>query len=146
MERPISRRGLLGIGGAVLFGLAGCTAAARSCGPGDRSISEITDPEAVGSRVSLRGTIGGTYRESASGRTWFNINDTSGTALVFPADDWRDQVASLTADQCVAVTGRVAETYEGEYTSCVDPGDSTCAFLSSDVKITDATWEPPNTG
>lgn len=140
MERSFTRREFIAFELAALAGLAGCTASASSCGPGEDSINSIRKDNRL-TDVHLKGTVIGTYEENESGRRWFNIGDTSGTALVFPAADWRDKVPNLDEDQCVNVAGRVTETYEGEYTTCVDPGDSTCSFLSTDIKVTEATWD-----
>lgn len=94
----------------------------------------------VGDTVEVRGLVSGVYQESTSGATWFILDDGSGSALVIPTEQWEEPVLELEEDECLLAAGRVAEIYGGEYTSCVDPADGTCAFLTQDLKIVDATW------
>lgn len=142
MAGSVTRRRFIALGLGVLSGLAGCTVTARSCGPGPDTIHRIRQENRL-TDVQLQGTVMGTYEETESGRQWFNLDDTSGTALVIPTDARVDDIAALERDQCVTVTGHVTEIYEGQYTTCVDPGDSTCSFLTTDIKLTDADWTIP---
>lgn len=138
--RRVSRRTFVVLGVSSLPALAGCTASARPCGAGDYSIRGIKNRELVGETVEVPGRVRDTFEQNSTGSTWFILDDASGTALVNPADPWVEKVPALAADRCVTVTGRVKEVYHGEYTSCVDPADGTCSFLTEDIRLDDATW------
>lgn len=138
--RTLSRRAFVGLGLFITPALAGCIASGRPCGSAEYSIRGIKNRELVGATVAVRGLVSGTYQESTSGATWFLLDDGSGSALVIPDEQWAESVLELKEDECLSVAGIVDEIYEGEYTSCVDPADGTCSFLTQDLKLVDATW------
>lgn len=138
--RTLPRRAFVGLGLTIAPALAGCIASGRPCGSAEYSIRGIKNRELVGDTVEVRGLVGGTYQETSSGATWFILDDGSGSALVIPNEQRKEAVLQLAEDECLTVAGRVAEIYQGEFTSCVDPADGTCSFLTQDLKMVDATW------
>lgn len=128
------------LGLSSLPALAGCVGSGRLCRSGEHSIGGITKRESIGAAVRVGGQVRGTYEASATGTTWFTLDDGSGIALVTPAERWGEKVHALGEGRCVTVAGQLEAVYEGEYTSCVDPADGTCSFLTEDVKIGDARW------
>lgn len=140
-DRHITRRRFASLAFPAFGALAGCGEFGRTCQDGTHSVNGIVREQALGADVQIGGEVLSVHRDHETGTGRFNLKDPSGVAVVEPAEGWLARIDEVEDGHCLVVEGRVEEIYDdGKYSSCVDPADGTCSWLTQDVRIGDSTW------